>query len=71
MSTYKRNYKTFLEENCAIDLDSYYLFTGKMLNLKLILIVLLEFSYIKTFLNFTADSMNTLQLKQMMNLTVC
>ena len=24
-----------------------------------------------TFLNFTADSMNVLQLKQVMNLTVC
>ena len=44
-----------------------------MLNIELnmILIVLMEFAYIKTFLNFTADLMNTLQFKQMMNLTVC
>ena len=54
-------------------LDSCYLFTKKMLNIELniILIVLLEFAYFKTFLIFTADSMNTLQFKQMMNSTVC
>ena len=29
----------------------------------------MEFAYVKTFLNSTANSMNTLQFKQMMNLT--
>ena len=62
-----------MEENCAIDLDSCYLFTEKMLKIELnmILIVIMEFAYVKAFLNFTADSMNTSQFKRMMNLTVC
>ena len=69
-----RNFRTLLEENCAIAFDSCHLFTKKILNIKLnmILIVLMEFTYIKkTFLNFTASLMNTLQFTQMMNLTVC
>ena len=41
------------------------------MDLNTILTVLMEFAYFKTFLNFIADSMNTLQFKQMMNLTVC
>ena len=47
MNTYTevgRSFKTFLKENYAIALDSCYLFTKKMLNMKLnmILIVLME-----------------------------
>ena len=44
-----RNFKTFLKENYAIALDSSYLLTENMLNMELsiILIVLMEFAYIK------------------------
>ena len=41
------------------------------IELNMIGIVLMELAYVKTFLNFTADSMNTSQFKWMMNLTVC
>ena len=39
-----RSFKTFLKENCAVTLDSYYLFTKNILNMELnmILIVLME-----------------------------
>ena len=42
------NFKAFLKENYAIALDSCYLFTYHMLNreMKMILIVLMEFAYI-------------------------
>ena len=44
-----RNFKTFLKENYAIALDSCCLFTKEMLNMELniILVVLLEFAYIR------------------------
>ena len=44
-----RNFKTFLKENYPIALDSYYLFTKKLLNMKLniVLIVPREFTCIK------------------------
>ena len=42
-----------------------------LLELNTMLIVLLEFAYIMIFFNFTVNSKNTLQFKQMMNLTVC
>ena len=47
--TLKITFKTFLKENYAVALDSYYLFTIKMLKIKLnvILIVLMEFAYIR------------------------
>ena len=38
-----RNFKTFLGENCAVDLDSCYLCTKKMLNMELNMILLMEF----------------------------
>ena len=43
------NFKTFLKENYPIDLDSCYIFTNNMLNLelKMMLIVLMEFAYIR------------------------
>ena len=49
-----------------------YTFTKIMLNMDLhmMLTVLMDFAYM-TFMNFKADSVNTLQFKQMMNLTVC
>ena len=42
------NFKAFLKENYAIALDSCYLFTNHILNreMKMILIVLMEFAYI-------------------------
>ena len=42
-----RNFKTFLKENYPITYNSFYLFTRKMLNKKLnvILIVLMQFAY--------------------------
>ena len=40
----QRNFKTFFEENCAVASDSCYLFTKKMLNLELNLILLMEFA---------------------------
>ena len=40
------------------------------MELNMMLIVLMEFAYIVKFLNFIVNSTNTLQLKQMMNLTV-
>ena len=44
-----RNFKTFLKENYAIALDCCYLFTIKILNmeLKMIMIMLIEFIYIR------------------------
>ena len=49
-----------------------YAFTKTMLNMDLhmMLTVLMDFAYM-TFRNFKADSVNTMQFKQMMNLTVC
>ena len=53
MNTYKltegRNFKTFLKENYAVALDSCFVFTDKMSNMELnmMLIVLIEFTYIK------------------------
>ena len=53
MNTYRltesNNFKTFLEENYAIVFDSCYLFTKKMLNVKLnmMLIVFIEVAYIR------------------------
>ena len=69
MNTYQRISKHSWKKN-AIALDSCYLFTKKILNIELnmILIVFMEFAYIKIFLNFTVDLMNTLQFKQVMNL---
>ena len=50
-----------------------YTSTKTMMNMDLhmMLTVLMDFAYNMTFMNFKADSMNTLQFKQMMNLTVC
>ena len=47
MLTEDRNVKTLLKENYAVTLDSCYLFSKKMLSMKLnmMLIVLMEFAY--------------------------
>ena len=65
------NFKAILKENCPIALENRCIFTKKMINMKLkmILMVLLEFAHIR--LNYKADSINALQFKQMMNLTLC
>ena len=44
-----RDFKTFLKENYAVALENYYLFAKRVLIVKLniILIVLIEFAYIK------------------------
>ena len=46
-----RKFKILLKENYSVALDSCYLFNKKMLNMKLnmILIVLMEFAYIRHF----------------------
>ena len=64
------SFKTFFKENYAIALDSCYLFTKKMLYMELSMI-LIVLETLETFLKFTGNLMNTLQFKQMMNLTVC
>ena len=67
-----RNFKKILKDNYAVALDSCYLFTTKMLNMELnmILIVLMKTLDIPEIYS-TANLMNTLQFKLMMNLTVC
>ena len=49
--TASRDFKTFLEENDAITLESFNLFTKKMFNMELnmMLIVLTDFAYIIHF----------------------
>ena len=64
------SFKTFFKGNYAIALDSCYLFTKKMLYMELSMI-LIVLETLGTFLKFTGNLMNTLQFKQMMNLTVC
>ena len=65
--TYRSQEFRTSSKNYAINLDSsYYLFIKKTLNMQLnmILIVLMEFEYIRySFLNFTTDLMNTMQFK--------
>ena len=63
-----RNFKTFLKDY-AIALDSCYELTKEMLNMKLNLILIV----LTGSLNFhiIAHSMNTLQFKQMISLTLC
>ena len=65
------NFKAILKENCPIALENRCIFTKEMINMKLkmILMVLMEFAHIR--LNYKADSINALQFKQMMNLTLC
>ena len=65
-----RNFKIFLKKNYAIILDGRYVFTKKMLNMGLgmMLIVLMKFAHIMTFLNFLVDSINNLQFKQIVSL---
>ena len=48
MLTEGRNFKTFLKQNYANALDSCYIFTKKLLNMELtmLLIVLMKFAYI-------------------------
>ena len=40
----ERNFKTFLKKNFAVALDSCFLFTKKMLNIELNMILLMEFA---------------------------
>ena len=65
-----RNFKIFLKKNYAITLDGRYIFTKKMLNMGLgmMLIVPMKFAHIMTFLNFLVDSINNLQFKQIVSL---
>ena len=62
-----RNFKTFLEENCAVALDSCYLFTKKMLNIELNMIL---HRYI-TFISELYTRFDEYLAWYMVNLTVC
>ena len=62
-----RNSKTFLEENCAVALDSCYLFTKKMLNMELNMIL---HRYI-TFISELYSRFDEYLAWYMVNLTVC